>query len=176
MSEWLGGKTWLSHRPRVDTSREAAFRALLKKHPRLKAQMDGINALNLETCRAPPRRGSGSPKVRDDFEEHILKLKSRRVEEAQGEEDSSESISGASTEAALCFWQCAAFTGGSEDGRLGCERPASDSGTCPSCRVEDGDGSESVGSSEAPDISSTSDRGQVDDRGTPQTEVASRGG
>ena len=48
--------------------------------------------------------------------------------------------------------KCVAFTEGIDDGSLGCELPASDSETCLSCRVEDGDGSESVGSSHGADF------------------------
>ena len=81
--------------------------------------------------------------LREDFKEYLSMRLSMR--EAEAERDRRSDSSDTSTEAALKFWQYV------EDGSLGCERSASDSGTCPSCPVGDGDdGSESVGSSEAP--------------------------
>ena len=114
--------------------------------PRLIEQMKFINAINLDgTGRYEDgwHRKLGGVSLREDFKKYLSMRLSMREAEAERDRRSDSSVT--STEAALKFWQYV------EDGSLGCERSASDSGTCPSCPVGDGDdGSESVGSSEAP--------------------------
>ena len=108
--------------------------------------MQGFNAMNLQpsaTYEDRYYRKLCGVSLREDFKEYLSMRLSMR--EAEAERDQRSDSSDTSTEAALKFWQYV------EDGSLGCERSASDSGTCPSCPVGDGDdGSESVGSSEAP--------------------------
>ena len=118
----------------------------LRLFPRLREQMKFINAMNLD---GPGRyedgwhRKLGGVSLREDFKKYLSMRLSMR--EAEAERDWRSDSSDTSTEAALKFWQYV------EDGSLGCEPSASDSGTCPSCPVGDGDdGSDSVGSSEAP--------------------------
>ena len=120
------------------------------RHPRLFPllieQMKFINAINLDgTGRYEDgwHRKLGGVSLREDFKKYLSMRLSMR--EAEAERDRRSDSSDTSTEAALKFWQYV------EDGSLGCEPSASDSGTCPSCPVGDGDdGSDSVGSSEAP--------------------------
>ena len=114
--------------------------------PFLSQEMQGFNAMNLQpsaTYEGRSYRKLCGVSLREDFKEYLSMRLSMR--EAEAERDRRSDSSDTSTEAALKFWQYV------EDGSLGCERSASDSGTCPSCPVGDGDdGSESVGSSEAP--------------------------
>ena len=112
----------------------------------LSQEVKCLNAMNLH----PPgryedgwHRKLDGVSLREDFKKYLSMRLSMR--EAEAERDRRSDSSDTSTEAALKFWQYV------EDGSLGCERSASDSGTCPSCPVGDGDdGSDSVGSSEAP--------------------------
>ena len=105
-----------------------------------------INAMNLDGTGRYEDGWHGKLRgvsLREDFKKSLSMRLSMR--EAEAERDRRSDSSDTSTEAALKFWQYV------EDGSLGCERSASDSGTCPSCPVGDGDdGSEAVGSSEAP--------------------------
>ena len=108
--------------------------------------MKWLNAMNLDgtaTYEDRSHRQLCGVSLREDFKKYLSMRLSMR--EAEAERDWRSDSSDTSTEAALKFWQYV------EDGSLGCEPSASDSGTCPSCPVGDGDdGSDSVGSSEAP--------------------------
>ena len=119
---------------------------LLRLFPRLREQMKFINAMNLDgpgRYEYGWRRKLDGVSLREDFKKYLSMRRSMR--EAEAERDWRSDSSDTSSEAALKFWQYV------EDGSLGCEPSASDSGTCPSCPVGDGDdGSDSVGSSEAP--------------------------
>ena len=112
----------------------------------LSQEMKWLNAMNLDgtaTYEDRSHRQLCGVSLREDFKKYLSMRLSMR--EAEAERDRRSDSSDTSTEAALKFWQYV------EDGSLGCERSASDSGTCPSCPVGDGDdGSDSVGSSEAP--------------------------
>ena len=108
--------------------------------PLLTEEMKCINAMNLDVAGRYEdgwHRKLGGVSLREDFKKYLSMRLSMR--EAEAERDRRSDSSDTSTEAALKFWQYV------EDGSLGCEPSASDSGTCPSCPVGDGDdGSDSV--------------------------------